>query len=289
MLWHDDFFTLLDGETKSFFRMGKHHEFLIIQHPYFWFGSLCNPYLWKNKKLADSEYSTPVYLHQFEVASKTDVFDFHDFLFRIERNWHLKPDEGLWFETGFWSIIIEGICFMGMGLERLRETLIETPESKFALCLSNNDSIIVVRSGKSRNRTILLSIYASNENLPFAEVVDPFKKSVDAYSSATPLKNEVLREENLRRFWFAKRSIHLDPVAYIYDREHGDYKKLPILKNEFKRTRDPVIGKIQFLTGTTGGGFIESDYLCKRSCNLHAEIWELESLSIVEFHFELED
>jgi len=82
MLWHDDFFTLSNGETRPFFRVGKFNEFLIIQHPYFWFGSLCNPYLWRNKKLADSEYSTPIYLHQFEVSSEKEVFDFHDFLYQ---------------------------------------------------------------------------------------------------------------------------------------------------------------------------------------------------------------
>jgi len=177
---------------------------------------------------------------------------------------------------------------MGMGLQRLSETLNGVPESKFALCLANNDSIIVVSSGKSRNKTVLLSIYASNEILSFAEVVEPFKKSIEAYSSTNLLRDEILREENLRRFWFARRSIPLDPVAYIIDREHGDYKKLPIIKNEFKRTKDSVVGKIEYLIGTTHGGFTETDYTSKRLCSLHVEIWELESLSIVEFSFELD-
>jgi hypothetical protein len=286
MLWHDDFFTLPNGETEPIFRIGKLND-LVIQHPYFPFGSPYNPYLWKKEKLANSEYSTPVYLLQFEVASETDVFDFHGLLSQIERNWHLKPDESLWFETGFWSIVIDGISFMGIGLQRLSETLTEVPGSKFALCLANNDSIIVVGSGKSRNRTVLLSIYASNENLPFAEVVEPFRKSIEGYSSKNLLKNEILREENLRRFWFAGRSIHLDPIAYIIDREHGDHKILPIIKNEFKRTKDSVIGKIENLIGTTHGGFIETDYTSKRLCTLHAEIWKLESLSLAEFSFEL--
>lgn len=285
MLWHDNFFTLLNGQTKPFFGVGNSNESLIIQHPYLHFGSLRNPYFWINEKTADLEDSTPIYLNQYEVAPEQEVFDFHDFLSKVETNWHLEPDERLWFETGFWSVIIENSSYMGMSIERLRETLIGTPESKFGLCLSNNDSIIIVSSGKRKNETVLLSIYASNETQPFAEIVDPFRKSVDTYCSATLLKDEMLREEDLRRFWFAKRPIKLDPVAYVIDREHGEYKLLPILENIFKRSRDPVICKIDYFTGITSGGFIESEYSSNKLWQLYADIWNLGSLSIVEFNF----
>ena len=285
MLWHDDFFTLPNGETRSLCSIGKTKDYLIIQHPYFHFGSLHNAFLWKNERLIDSEYSTPIYLNQFEVDLENRVFEFHDFQSKMEINWHLKEDETLWFETGFWSIIIGGTLSMGIGLNSLRDTLTIHPESKFAICLSNEDSMVIITSGQNKNGTILLSIYASQEVLPFAEVVEPFRKTIRSYRSATLIRDEMLREEDLRRFWFAKRPIKLDPVAYVIDREHGDYRILPILKNMFGRSRDPVIGKIDYLTGITSGGFIESEYNSDILWELYADIWDLGSLSIVEFNF----
>jgi len=289
MFWHDDFFTLRDGEKRPFFHVGKFQNRMVIQHPYFWFGSLCNAYLWKGKSLADSDENTPIYLQQFEVAVEGNVFDFHDFLARTERNRRLKPDECLWYETGFWTITIERESFMGIGLENLRKMLVEKPDSKFALCVSNTDSVIIMSSGGSGNETILISIYASNELFPFAEVIEPIQKSIEVYDRFRLLKSEMGREENIRRFWFARRTISLDPVAFIMDIEWRDYKRLPVLKNQFKRTRDSVVGEIEYLMGTMRHGFTDSDYNEKRDFDLYAEIWELESSSIVEFHFELAD
>lgn len=286
MLWHDDFFTLQNGETESIFPIGKSDNYLIIQHPYFHFGSLCNPYLWKNEKLSNSEFNTPVYLNQFEIRLNADIFNFHNFLSKLESNWHLKEDESLYYETGFWSINIEEKMYMGLGINSLNSRLIKNRDLEFALCLSNSDSLVIITSGRPKNETILLSIYASNEILSFAEVVEPFRKTIQRYNSAMLLKDELLREENYRRFWFAKRPIKLNPVAYVIDREgFGEYKMLPILKNVFKRTRDPIIRQIEYLTGTTSGGFVESEYNSDQTWELCAEIWDLGSLSIVEFIF----
>lgn len=284
MLWHDDFFTSLNGETKPYFKMGEFRERFIIQHPYFHFGSLLNPYVWADTR--GFGFETPIYFQQFEFTTDATPFDFRDFLVDVEKNSHLKPDEVLWHETGFWSIISEEICYMGMGLERLKKTLDRATRAKFALCLSNEVSVVLINSKKSEDKKVILSIYASNDILPFVEVVEPFRESTANYDGVC-LQNEMLLEEKIRRFWFAKRDINLNPIAFIMNKEDPSYKMLPVIKNEFRRTKDHVISKIQFLTGTTSGGFIESDYYSKRRFHLYAEIWELEYASIVDFRFEL--
>lgn len=284
MLWHDDFFTLLDGKTKPYFKMGEFRERFIIQHPYFHFGSLFFPNAWTGRNARDSGYETPLYFQQFEFPSDVTPFDFHGFLADVEKNSYLKPDEVIWYETGFWSIISEETCYMGMGLESLKKTLDVLTRAKFALCLSNEDSIVLINSKLSKDKKVILSIYASNEMLPFVEVVEPFRESITNYGGVC-LKSEMLLEEKICRFWFVKRDIGLTPIAFIMDKP--SYKRLPVIKNEFRRTNDPVISKIQFLTGTTSGGFIESDYYSKRHFHLSAKIWELEYISIVDFRFEL--
>lgn len=286
MLWHDDFFTLPNGETKPYFKMGEFRKRFIIQHPYFHFGSFVSPYVWVNRNTRDFEYETPIYFQQFEFTTDSTLFDFCGFLADVEKNCHLKPDEVLWFETGFWSILSEETCYMGMGLERLKKTMDQATSAEFALCLSNNVSIVLINSKMNEDKKIMLSIYASNDILPFAEVMEPFRTSIANYDNVCLLKSEMLLEEKIRRFWFAKRDISLDPVAFIMSKEDPSHKMLPVLKNEFRRTKDPIISRIQFLTGTTSGGFIESDYYSKKQFQLYAEIWELEYVAIVDFQFD---
>jgi len=286
MLMHDDFFTLPDGNTKPFFQMGNLSKRFIIQHPYFPFGSLTNPFLHMNEE--DFEDETPVYFQQFELSTDENSFDFNDFLLDIERNWHLRPDEALWYETGFWSIIYRAKCYMGMGVERLKETLNALENAKFALCLCNYESILLINSKMSEENKILLSIYASNDVLPFVEVVEPFRLAARNCKNVSSMKDRLLSEEKLRRFWFANRKININPIAFVMSKDDPRYKMLPVIGNEFTRTKDPEISKIQFLTGTTGGGFIESDYYGGRQFYPHAEVWNLGSISIVEFHFEMD-
>jgi len=286
MLWHDDFFTLVNGEKKPFFKIGDLSERFIIQHPYFHFGSVIFPFMRELEGTKDYEDETPIYFQQFELTIDTTLFDFDDFLLDVEKNWYLKPDEVLWYETGFWSIISNAKCYMGMGLKRLRKTLNKGKNAEFALCLSNNVSILLINSKINEEEKILLSIYASNDILPFVEVVEPFRQSIRNYDKISLLKSQILSEEKIRRFWFANRKINVNPVALIMDKRDPDYKRFPVIKNEFTRTRDPEISKIQFLIGTTGGGFIESDYYGEMQFLPYAEIWNLGAVSVVEFHFE---
>lgn len=286
MLWHDDFFTLVNGETKPFFKVGDFSGHFIIQHPYFHFGSTIFPFMREYEGIKDYEDATPIYFQQFELTMDPTLFRFDDFLLDVEKNCHLKPDQVLWYETGFWSIISNAKCYMGMGLERLKETLNNVKNAKFALCLSDNLSILLINSKVNEEGKILLSIYASNDILPFVEVVEPFRQSIRNYNNVSLLRSQILSEEKIRRFWFANRKINVNPVAFIMDKSNPDYKRLPVIKNEFTRTRDPEISKIQFLTGTTSGGFIESDYFGGMQFLPYAEIWNLGSISVIEFHFQ---
>jgi hypothetical protein len=287
MLWHDDFFTTLDGKAKSFWAIGKFGRRPVVLHLYFHFGSLLSPYVWaeRHRRRNNSEDRTPIYHQQFEFTTEPESFDFCGFLSKAEKNANLKPDEVLWWETGFWSITLKGISYMGMGLERLEAIVKEMKDGEFALCLSNNVSVILFDSNREE-RKIVLSVYASNDILPFVEVMEPLRNSIACFSNSRAIKSEMLWEEDIRRFWFAPKDIGIEPVAFIMDKHDPRYKRHPVIRNEFRKTKDPVIGKIEFITGTTSGGFIESDYDGSRRFQLYAEIWELEHASVIEFFFE---
>jgi hypothetical protein len=287
MLWHDDFFTSLDGTIKPFWRIGKFNTSLIVQHLYFHFGSLLSPYVWAERRRQgnNSEDKTPIYLQQFEFFTEPSSFDLAGFVSMVEKSLHLKPGELLWYQTGFWSIKLKGLAYMGMGLDQLKTIVSETEDVEFALCLSNNTSIALFNSDRDKQR-IVVSVYVSNDILPFVEVIEPFRNAAANFENVHVIRSEMLWEEDIRRFWFGNRTIELTPVAFIMDKKGSSYKRHPVIKNEFKRTKDPAIRKIEFITGTTSGGFIESDYYGGRRFLLYAEIWDLEYASVVEFQFE---
>jgi hypothetical protein len=282
MLWHDDFFTQPSGQEKTFLKTGRFEGHFIVQHPYFHFGS--SPFQWRAREKDEDE--PKVFFQQFEIDTTENFFDIDDFLINVEKNYHLRPDEVLWYETGFWTIVLDSNSFMGMGLNRLKETLKGQESAKFAVCLSNDISVILMNSKMSEENKILVNVYASNDIIPFVEVVEPFRKAIRKYDSSKSLISEILPERKLLRFWSARRRIGIYPEAFVIDRKHDDYKRLPVIKNPFTNVRDPVISKIRYATGTTIGGFIESDYYGGRQFYTYADIWELASASIVEFHFE---
>lgn len=287
MLWHNDFFTLPNGEIKYFYKIANSQNPLFIQHPHFRFGYPWNPHLPKDD--IDEEYESfkLIYSEKFEIPNRDKIFDFANFQALIKKNCNLKPEELLWYETEFWSILIGETTYMGMGSDNLSDVLFSFPESNFALCISTSDSVILLNSGNAKNKSILVSVYALNEVLPFAEIVHPIKKSIETYDSVDFIGSKMLLERDLRRYWSAKRPVNLDPIAYVLESSDSDYKMLPVVKNEHKRSRDPIVGKTINLMGTTRGGFIESDYATKCKYLLNAEIWNFDFASIVEYNFEL--
>lgn len=281
MLWHDDFFTLPNGQTKPFLKVGKFEGRFIIQHPFFHFGiSLLQ------RDLIEDEDKPEVYFQQFEITTSGSPFDIDDFLFNVEKNYRLRSDEFLWYETGFWTIVLDSNSYMGVGLSKLKETLEKQKIAKFAVCLSNNLSITLIHSKIDEENKILVSVCASNDIIPFVEVAEPYRKAIRDYDNFKSVKSEILLERKLRRFWGANRRVNINPVAFVMDKEKNDYKRLPVIKNPFTKVKDPVISKIRFITGTTSGGFIESDYYGGRQFLPCADIWDLASASIVEFHFQ---
>ena len=280
MLWHDDLFTLPNGKKEKLLKAGRFVGKFIIQHPYFHFYP---PTLYEDEE--NKEDNVKIYLQQFEILTKNDLFSVTEFASMVEKNCHLENDYVFWYETGFWSIILNGDLYMGMGLLRLDEILSEEGHTKFALCLSNNTSITIINSKIDEEDKVILSVYASNELIPFAEVLEPFRKTVKKYDYVKVLKSEILPEKVLRRIWSANRLIDLNPIAFVMDKESQGYKRLPIIKNPFRKVKDPVVRSLYNITGITSGGFIESDYYGGRKFLPYAIIWDLTDVAVVEFHF----
>jgi hypothetical protein len=287
MLWHDNFFTDRKGQTRTCWKIANLDNGFIIQYPHIDFGSCTFPWVWleSNKKLKPEE-KTPVYFQEFELHNFDKIFDSAEFMSKVEKHAFLEPDETLWFETGFWSIVMNGSNYMGIGVEQLTSVLKEHEDAKFALCLSNRTSMLLIKSGDTPQKTNIC-VYCSNEILPFVEVVEPFRKAVAEYNDNRVLTSSMLWEENLLRFWFASHELYINPVAYIMGgREDPTYKQYPIIRNEFQKTRDNLIKKLDFITGTYNGGFIESDYDGGLLFDLCAEIWNLGNVTVIEFLFD---
>lgn len=284
MLWHDNFFTLPDGKTKTTLKLGEFGEKFIILHPHFHFGSLETPFL-NEEDLNQDEESVKVYFQQFEVDLEQDDFEIDDFVSEVEKNYHPKEDESLYYETGFWSGTKGMDQYMGIGTEKLAEARQDNSISDFAICFSNNISVLVV-SSKKESASIVLSLYASNDILPFIEVTEPFQKKINTYKSSHEVIRQILPEHGLRRYWRGDELISILPIAFLMDLRDKNYRRLPIIQNPFGETKDEVIKRIHNLTGVTRGGFIESDYGGQNRFSLRAEIWELSTAAVVEFIFD---
>lgn len=283
MLWHDDLFTLPNGRKKKILKAGKFTGKFVIQHPYLHFLPHFYPLVYKE---AEDEEDAKIYFQQFEISMENDFFSVAEFASEIERSCHLKSGRVYWYETGFWSIILNGTLYMGMGLKRLDEILSEKQHTKFALCLSNNISIALINSKIYKKDKLILSIYASNDLISFAEVLEPFRKTIEKYNHVKVLKSVILPEKVLGRLWSANRAIALNPIAFVMDKRFTDYKRLPIIKNPFRKAKDPIVRSLYNITGVTSGGFIESDYYGGRKFLPYAVVWDLADVAVVEFHFQ---
>lgn len=284
MLWHDDFFTLPNGGKKRILKAGEFTGKFVIQHPYLHFYlHFYPPILYSTLYEEDN---AKICLQQFEISTENAFFSVTEFASAVEKSCHLRPGYVYWYETGFWSIILNGNLYMGMGLERLDEILNEKPHTKFALCLSNNISIAIINSKIDEKNKLILSVYASNDLIPFAEVLEPFRETVKEYDRVKVLKSEVLPEKVLGRVWSANRVIDLNPIAFVMDKKFPDYKRLPIIKNPFRKVKDPIVRSLDNITGITPGGFIESDYYGGRKFLPCAIIWDLADVAVVEFRFQ---
>lgn len=278
MLWHDDFFTLPTGEKDSIVELGHYSGHFPIIHPYFHFGSS----VWELTR--EREIIHQIYSEQYQLDNINHDFSICNFMANVESNYHLNSDSVLWYETGFWTIVRDSTCFMGMGISKFEDVLKKKAE-KFSLCLSNNVSTMILTSEKNDQSKLLLNIFVSNEFIPFVEVIDPFKKEISSYKNSVRVSSRVILEEDLRRFWIGNRSIIVNPVAAAMHSEQRDLKTLPVIKNPFTRVKDPVISNLSQIVGVTGGGFIEEDF-GKRKFMLGATIWELSNTSVIEFVFD---
>jgi len=276
MLWHDDFFTLQDGQKTQSFRMGSFQGRIIIQHPFFHFGSAFF--------VETEEEYTPVpeiYFLQTEIVTERKALDIASFLSSAEKKHNLPSDHFLWYETGFWSLVLNKEMHMGVGLQSLFSILGGLKSSEFAFCLSNNVSVVIINAEATYRKT-LLSIYASNDILPYAEVVEPYRQAIEELEDVRYTESKIIPEGKLRRFWVSPRPTSIDAVAFLMQKKR---KMLPIVRNKFMRTRDPIIGKMGFLIGTHLGGFIESDFREGKRFIVTAEIWDLASVSVAEVVF----
>jgi hypothetical protein len=281
MFWHDNFFTLPNGKRKPFLRLGKFKEQFIILHPYFHFGSNLPSF-----RTREEANDTQVYLQQFEVSIKDRPFDLTEFVFDVERNCHLEPDYVFWYETGFWTIAFDKNSYMGMGLSRLKKKLERANGAEFAICLSNNISVTTISHRIGENNKIFLNICASNDLIPFVEVMEPFRKTIGTYDCVKCLRNEIVLERCLRRVWTSNRRIEVNPIAFVMSREQPDYRMLPIIKNPFRKVKDAAICNLLHVMGTTTGGFIDSDYYGGMQFLPYAIIWDFGEVAILDFRFE---
>jgi len=186
MLWHDDFFTNRKGETYPYWKITNVRDRFIIQHPYIQFGFWTVPWTWKERKRKNTiaeENKTPVYFQKFELPKHGEIFDIPEFMSKVKKNAHLKSDETLWYETGFWSIMLDGANCMGMGVEQLTKVVSENKDAKSALCFSNNLSLLILASEGVEQR-VTVSVYCSNELIPFVEVIEPYRKAVAEYEGS---------------------------------------------------------------------------------------------------------
>jgi len=80
MLWHDDFFTLPNGRKRKLLKAGRFVGKFIIQHPYFHFYP---PTLYEDGE--NKEDNVKIYLRQFEILTKNDLFSVTEFASMVEK------------------------------------------------------------------------------------------------------------------------------------------------------------------------------------------------------------
>lgn len=273
MKWHDDQFTSIDGRRTPYFFIGYFEDKYIIQHPYMNFGSLFY--------CPDSDHL--IYHNKYCYSIKNDFINIINKIIKCLAKYYSYSIDKIWFgDTGYWNILNNKKSFFGYRIKSLKLSSKIIKSNNIAISFIGSDFILNIYKSIEKESDNIIDVYVSNEYNPFIEVIESFQKCCSDVGAILD-KDEIIKELDIRKFWKSEKGINIKPVTYIMDKE---YKMLPIIRNPFKRTSYKEINKLEYICGTTRGGFIDSEYDNDEVFfRLDTNLWRLESVSLLEFLF----
>jgi hypothetical protein len=282
MFTYEDFFTTLKGERQSLLKVGKQSGCLVIQHPYFHFSGI--PYWFNPKK--DEGFDNKVLVEQYELKLSA-VFSLSEFVTNVEKNFGLSSKNYFWYDTGFWVVELKDGLYLGLGVEAFDKYFLKEHSNTFAVCHSNNLCTTIINSNKKENDKITISVYALNDELPFAEVLDPFRKTIKHYEKANCVNNEMTTDNKLLEHWEASCTIDINPIAFIMDKQFKSSAGFPIIKNPFRKSNNFGVKSLLNIFGTVNGGWVDGDYNGGNKFIVYASVWNFAEVKVVDFVFDI--
>lgn len=255
---HDNCFYYPDGAIKPYFKMKNPKiKEIIIQHPYMHFDP-------QNYKIFREEF----------VVDYSKINFAQRFVNLFEMNAKMFEGEKQFYETGYWSIIDKNHFYMGSGENELIITIKKISEGKFAFCLSNRDLVIIIKglisNGNIKNK-LSFDVYSHNYFLPFVEVLDPVRKTINYLGKN---KKEIAEKLDFNKIFLNKKSNeNLDTryiSCYLINKKNimipcavapiGRWMGPVVVPNYFKPFPLKSLDSLDFIFGQFSGGCMKSDF-----------------------------
>ncbi len=294
-------FTHIDGTVTRYYLMpAPKSKRLIIQHPDLSFDDgnyewplLTDPkpdsdiYSYRDSSDQRRKHEARVYYEKY-VMNHFSEDTLTQFIRLSEQNWALSKDEILWGDTSYWSINDQSNYYIGRGEFALFDTMRSINEASFALCIDARDFMVILQ-GESRSGQVkansTITIYACNLYLPFADILEPFRKALNSLEDNELRQWGWISDYDMRVSHFDLRSVSgsLLPEAIIWGQGFFTGQvALVVIENDFASFPISDVNGLKHILAGINGGYVEGDFKKHPNLCLVDTIMDYDSVIIID-------
>jgi len=292
--------TRVDGTVTNYFLMPRpKSRRIIIQHPHFFFDDGrydVLPPLPKSDEdvfaYKDANDTGRIYEPRFRFEEYTmnhfDEETLAEFIRLSETNWKFGKNDILWFDTCYWSVDDRSNYYIGKGEFALFDTIRNLNVASFALSVVSHPFIVIFR-GKIRKAKVeansTITIYGCNFLLPFADIFEPFRKSLKSMGNTELKQSAFINDYDKRVAYFDLKSASgcLLPEATICGQDllAGEVV-LVVVQNDFAPFPVSDVNGLRYILASIHGGCNDSDFRKHPNLCLRGAVRDFDNVLIMD-------
>lgn len=245
-----------------------------------------------------------IYREEYKLVYKQKKL-INEFIRLSESNIKLSDEEIIWDDTGYWSFIDENSLYIGSGEIELYNSIKNILSGKLVYCLSYRDAIIFLKCKILKGRIdpeVIIDIYSTSAFLPFVEVLDPFRKTIQEIGEYQLNNHGKINFENI--FINCKSNVNFN-ISYLSCQlknkknimiphaviPKGRWIGQVVVPNDFKPFPLKAIDSLEYIVGQFPGGCMKSDFFRSGIFYYRCSIGVFSDVIVLDgcFHFDLND
>jgi hypothetical protein len=292
--------TRVDGTITNYFFMPRpKSRRIIIQHPHFFFDDGrydVLPPLHKSDEdifaYKDANDTGRIYEPRFRFEEYTmkhfDKGTLAEFISLSETNWKFGPNDILWFDTCYWSVDDQSNYYFGKGEFTLFDTIRKVSAASFALSIVSHPFIVIfggeIQKGRVETNSTI-TIVACNSLLPFADIFEPFRKSLKLMGNTEVRESAFLNDYDERVWNFDLKSASGSLIPEAVMRGQGllmGQVVLEVVQNDFAPFPISEVNDLRYILASIRGRYEEGDFRKHSNLYLRGDVRDFDKVLIMD-------